>query len=163
MAETAAPPRPAGSLDRGPGYEEDFVLWTERQAALIRAGRFELVDWENVAEEIESLGVSDRREWGHRLEVLMMHFLKWQFQPIHRSRSWRSTIRVQRGRIERLLKQSPSLRRQVAALSKEHYASARDMASAETGFAPQTFPEALPYKPGQILDEAFFPGPIDEK
>jgi len=55
------------------------------------------------------------------------------------------------------------LRREIAALSKEHYASACDMASAETGFAPATFPESLPYKPGQILDEAFFPGPIDEK
>ena len=163
MAETAAPPRPAEQLEPGPGYDEDFVLWTERQAALIRAGRFDQVDWDHVAEEIESLGASDRRELGHRLEVLMMHLLKWQIQPIHRSRSWRSTLRVQRSRIERLLKQSPSLRRQVAALSKEHYASARDMASAETGFAPATFPASLPYKPGQILDDAFFPGPIDEK
>jgi len=162
MAETAAPPRPAEQLERGPGYDEDFVLWTERQAALIRAGRFDLVDRDHVAEEIESLGISDRRQLAHRLEVLMMHLLKWQFQPMHRSGVWRSTIRTQRGRIERLLKESPSLRRHVARLTREHYASARDMASAETGFAPATFPESLPYKPGQILDEAFFPGPIDE-
>jgi hypothetical protein len=161
MAQTAAPPRPA-KVEGGVGYDEDLVLWTERQAALIRARQFDLVDWDNIAEEIESLGISDRRELGRRLEVLMMHLLKWQLQPMHRSRSWRSTIRVQRGRIERLLKQSPSLRREVAALSEEHYASARDMASAETGFAPATFPEALPYTPAQILDNDFFPGPIDE-
>ena len=68
MAETAAPPRPAAELDRGAGYEEDFVLWTKRQAALIRARKLDLVDWENVAEEIESLGISDRRELGGRLD-----------------------------------------------------------------------------------------------
>jgi Domain of unknown function DUF29 len=161
MAETAAPPRPA-KVERGVGYNEDFVLWTKRQAALIRAGQFELIDWENVAEEIESLGTSDRRELSHRLEVLMMHLLKWQFQPMHRSRSWRSTIRTQRGRIERLLKESPSLRREVAGLSEEHYSLACNTASAETGFAAATFPESLPYTPEQILQDDFFPGPIDE-
>ncbi len=162
MAETAAPPRPA-QVEPGSGYDEDFVLWTERQATLIRAGQLELVDWGNVAEEIESLGNSDRRQLRHRLEVLMLHLLKWQFQPMHRSRSWQSTIRVQRGRIERLLKESPSLRREVADLSREEYAAARDGASGETGFALRTFPKSLPYTADQILDENFFPGPIDER
>src|ERR687892_245762 len=157
MAETAAPPRPAEHLDLGAGYEEDFVLWTERQAALIRARKLDLVDWENVAEEIASAGISDRRELGGRLEVLMMHLLKWQFQPMHRSRSWRSTIRSQRGRIERVLKDSPSLRRAAAALSREEYAAAREAASAETGFALGTFPKSLPYTPEQIVDDDFYP------
>ena len=163
MAETAAPARPAEHLDHGAGYEEDFVLWTERQAALIRARQLDLVDWDNVAEEIESLISGDRRELCSRLEVLMMHLLKWQFQPMHRSRSWRSTIRNQRGRIERVLKQSPSLRREVAKLGREEYAAACEAASAETGFALRTFPKALPHTAEQILDEDFFPGPIDEK
>ena len=92
----------------------------------------------------------------------MMQLLKWQFQPMHRSRSWRSTIRNQRGRIERVLKQSPSLRREVAELSREEYAVAREAASAETGFALHTFPKSLPCTPEQLLDEEFFPGPIDE-
>jgi Domain of unknown function DUF29 len=162
MAETVAPPRPA-KVEPDPGYDEDFVLWTERQTALIRAGRFELVDWENVAEEIESSGISDRRQLRNRLAVLMMHLLKWQFQPMHRSRSWQSTIRVQRGRIERLLKESPSLRPEVAELAGDEYGAARQEASAETGFAPRTFPRSLPYTAEQILDDGFFPGPIDEK
>jgi hypothetical protein len=162
MAETAAPPRPAAPIDHGAAYGEDFVLWTRSQAALIRAGRFDLVDRENLAEEIESLGVSDRRELCSRIEVLMMHLLKWQFQPMHRSRSWRSTIRSQRGRIERVLKQSPSLRREMAEISREEYALAREAASSETGFALDTFPNSLPYSPEQILDETFFPGPLDD-
>jgi len=162
MAETAAPPRPATGLDRGPGYGDDFFLWSQHQADLIRAGRFELVDWPNVAEEIESLGTRDRRKLRSRLEVLMMHLLKWQFQPMHRSGSWRGTIRTRRGRIHRLLKDSLSLRREVADLSQDEYAMARHAASVETGFALETFPDALPYTPEQILDEEFFPGPIDE-
>jgi Domain of unknown function DUF29 len=157
MAETAAPPRSA-QVESGSGYDEDFVLWTERQAALIRAGRFELVDWNNVAEEIESLGSSDRRQLRHRLEVLMMHLLKWQFQPIHRSPSWQSTIRIQRWRIQRLLSESQSLRRKVADFTREEYAAAREGASAETGFALRTFPKSLPYTAEQILDEEFYPG-----
>ena len=162
MAEAAAPPRPAEQVESGPAYDEDFFLWTQRQAALIRAGRFDLIDWKHLAEEIESLGIGDRRQLRNRLEMLMMHLLKWQFQPAHRSRSWRSTIRAQRGRIERLLKESPSLRREGAELSREQHAAAREAASAETGFALATFPTALPYAPEQILDDDFYPGPIDQ-
>jgi hypothetical protein len=163
MAETAAPPRPAEQVERGPAYEEDFFLWTQRQAALIRAGQLELMDREHVAEEIESLGISDRRQLRNRLEALMTHLLKWQFQPMHRSRSWRSTIRTQRRRIERALEESPSLRREVEGLSREEYATAREAASAETGFASGTFPKSLPYTPEQILDDDFYPGPIEER
>jgi hypothetical protein len=162
MAETAAPPRPADRVERGPTCDEDFFMWTQRQAALIRAGRLDLVDLAHVAEDIESLVIGDRRELRNRLEVLIMHLLKWQFQPMHRSRSWRSPIRTQRGRIERVLKESPSLRREVAELSRDQYGAAREAASAETGFAPGTFPESLPYTPEQILNDDFYPGPIDE-
>jgi hypothetical protein len=162
MAEIAAPPRPA-QVESGPGYDDDLVLWSERQVALIRAGQLDLVDWEHVAEEIESLGRSDRRQLRHRLEVLMTHLLKWQFQPLHRSRSWQGTIKVQRWRIERLLSESPSLRREVADLSRDEYVAARQEAAAQTGFALRMFPKSLPYAPEQILDEGFYPGPIDER
>jgi hypothetical protein len=163
MAETAAPPRPADRGERGAAYDEDFFRWTQRQAALIRAGQCDSVDQEHVAEEIESLGISDRRQLRNRVEILMMHLLKWQFQPMHRSRSWQSTIRTRRGRIERVLKESPSLRREVAELSREEYPAAREAASAETGFALRTFPKSLPYTPEQFLDHDFYPGPIDDR
>jgi hypothetical protein len=163
MAETTAPPRPACVVGRSPAYDEDFFLWTQRQAALIRAGRLDMVDCEHVAEEIEGLGIGDRRQLRNRLEILIMNLLKWQFQPMHRSRSWRSTIGTQRGRIERVLKESPSLRREVATLSREEYPTAREAASAETGFVIGTFPQSLPYTPEQILDANFYPGPIDEQ
>src|SRR5690242_15979423 len=97
-------------------YDEDFVIWTERQATLLRrraAG--ELVndvelDWGNLAAEIEALGGNTRRELRSRLTRLLHHLLKWHFQPELRCRSWRSTIRTQRQEIEDLLADNPSLR-----------------------------------------------------
>ena len=162
MAETAAPPRPATGLERGPDYGDDFFLWSRHQAALIRAGRFDLVDWANVAEEIESLGSSNLRQLGNRLDVLITHLLKWQFQPGNRSGSWSGTIRTQRGRILRLLKQSPSLRQHVAAEAEDGYPRAVATAADETRLPRAQFPSTCPYTVEELLDEEFFPGPIDE-
>ena len=161
MAETAAPPRPA-KLDQGTGCDEDFFLWTGRQARLIRTAQFDLVDWENVAEEIESLGSGDLRQLGNRLDVLITHLLKWQFQPHARSGSWRGSIRTQRGRILRLLKQSPSLRQHVATEAQDGYARAAATAADETGLPRAQFPPSCPYTTDELLDENFFPRPIDE-
>jgi hypothetical protein len=163
MAEIAAPPRPAEQLDRGPGYDEDLVLWSERQAALIRAGQFALVDWENVAEEIEAMASRARRELGTRLKVVVIHLLKWQFQPQRRSGSWRATINDQRDEIEQLLGENPSLRREVDSALRKRYRVARANAAGDTGLALKALPARCPYAAQQILDETFFPGPIDEK
>ena len=91
-------------------YDEDFALWSAEQAALIRAGKLDRIDLENVAEEIESLGKSDKRQIRSRLQVLMLHLLKWERQPAERSRSWASSIRDQRRAIVDLIDDSPSLR-----------------------------------------------------
>src|ERR1035438_9493947 len=92
-------------------YEQDFALWAEETARLLRAGALDDLDIENLAEEIESMGRKDRRELRSRLKVLLSHLLKWRIQPDHRSGgSWRSTIAIQRSDIEQLLEESPSLR-----------------------------------------------------
>ena len=163
MAETAAPPRPADQLERGPAYDEDFFLWTQRQAALIRAGQFDLVDWENVALEIGALGGRERRELGTRLKILTMHLLKWQFQPQRRSKSWRGTINDQRDEIEQLLEEDPSLHREIEALIGKRYRIARANAAAETGLALRTFPSRCPYAADQILDDTYFPAATEDE
>ena len=163
MAATAAPPRPADQLERGPAYDEDFFLWTQRQAALIRAGQFDLVDWENVALEIGALGGRERRELGTRLKILTMHLLKWQFQPQRRSKSWRGTINDQRDEIEQLLEEDPSLRREIEALIGKRYRIARANAAAETGLALRTFPSRCPYAADQILDDTYFPAATEDE
>lgn len=140
------------------GYEDDFALWSAEQAALIRAGRFDRVDLDNVAEEIESLGNSSRHEIGSRLEVLLMHLLKWERQPEHRSRSWSSTIRGQREAILDLLTESPSLKPYPATQIAKRYPRARDKAAEETTIFLKHFPKTCPYSVEQILDPDFLPG-----
>ena len=140
------------------GYEEDFALWSAEQAALIRARKFDRVDIENVAEEIESLGRSNKHEIESRLGILIMHLLKWERQPEHRSRSWAATIRDQRRAISRLLRDSPSLRDYPGQVYEEEYPAAREKASAETTIFLELFPETCPYTIGQILDPDFLPG-----
>ena len=96
-------------------YEKDCVRWTEETARLLRAGAFDDLDIENLAEEIEDMGKSRRRELHSRLRVLVSHLLKWQFQVDKRSPSWESTIFEQREEIADVMEESPSLRRAASA------------------------------------------------
>lgn len=140
------------------GYEEDFALWSAEQAALLRAGKFDRVDVENVAEEIESLGRSDQYEIDSRLEILLAHLLKWQFQPGERSNSWQASINEQRMRIARRIKASPSLKSYPAESVPGGYRIGRHVAVRETGLPESVFPEGCPYTIEQILDPDFLPG-----
>jgi Domain of unknown function DUF29 len=139
-------------------YGEDFVLWTERQATLLRrraAG--ELIndaelDWLNLAEEIEAVGGNTRRELRHRLARLLQHLLKWHYQPEQRSRSWRATIRTQRQEIEDLLADNPSLRARLPEFFSAAYPRARVDALEETGLLD--LPETSPFSIDQALRDA---------
>ena len=139
------------------GYEQDFYAWTQEQAKLLRSAKFSEIDIENVAEELESMGRSDKREIDSRLEVLLVHLLKWQVQEGFRSGSWSGSIREQRSRIEDLLGESPSLRRQVAQIKPTVYARARREAANETGLPVRMFPTSCPFTPAQIMAEDFLP------
>jgi hypothetical protein len=140
-------------------YEQDFYTWTQTTAALIRAGKWDDLDRETLAEEVESLGKRDRRELGSRLQTLQMHLLKWCYQPSERSGSWRGTIRTARREIAAVLADSPSLRRQVPGMLTPGYADARLDASDETGLPLATFPETCLWSPEQVLDADFWPEP----
>jgi hypothetical protein len=138
-------------------YDEDFFAWTQEQARLLREGDVASIDLGNLAEEIESVGKSDRREIRSRLVILVTHLLKWQFQPTGRSNSWSATVREQRRRIALVIEDSPSLRSVVAETLDDAYGKARLDAADETALDPTIFPEACPYTPEQILSEDFLP------
>lgn len=140
------------------GYDEDFARWSSEQAMLIRAGRFDEVDLENVAEEIESLARSDRKEIRTRQEVLLRHLLKCEFQPNKRKEGWRTTIVEQREQIKLLLEESPSLKSFPASQIDWCYRLARLKAAGETGLPEDSFPRECPYTAAQVLDEDFLPG-----
>ena len=138
-------------------YDDDFFAWTQEQARLLRDGELADVDVENLAEEIESMGRSDRREIRNRLVVLLGHLLKWQFQSNSRSTSWSGTIVEQRQQIDSIIADSPSLRQVVPEALDVAYSRARRRAAAETGLPEAVFPVSCPYTPDQILSEEFLP------
>lgn len=136
-------------------YETDVSAWAEEQATLLRrraAGERVNdgdLDWINLAEEIEALGSSQRRELRNRMKRLLQHLLKYHYQIEHRSRSWRSTIHTQRDEIERLLDDNPSLRRTLPAVIAAAYPAARIEALEETGLL--ALPETAPFDVDQAL------------
>ncbi len=144
------PPRPSQ-------YETDFFGWTRDQGAAVRARALTKIDWGNVAEEIESLGRSDKREIENRLKVLVVHLLKYRYQPEQWKPGWNATITEQRRRILKLVKESPSLRSHPGEVVSEEYEYARNDAAGETGLAEETFPENCPFTIDEILDLNFLP------
>jgi len=136
-------------------HENDFYAWTQEQAHLLRTGQLHQIDLQNIAEEIEDMGCSERRQLESRLEILIMHLLKWQFQPNLRSRSWQLTIKEQRLRLEKILQKNPSLQPNLTEAIAEVYPLATLSAERETGLS--LFPETCPYSLTEILSTEFLP------
>ena len=134
-------------------YETDFYQWTQQQAALLRQGLLSAVDVENLAEEVESMGKSDRRSVESHLFITLTHLLKWKYQPQRRGKSWRLSIRNGRRDVERLLRDSPSLKPQLNDLAMEEYPGARNEAADETGLPLATFPEECEFSIEQITGD----------
>lgn len=138
-------------------YDLDFHAWTVEQAALLRAGRLDRLDLDNIAEEIETLGRSEKRELVSRLTVLLAHLLKWQFQPGFRGVSWQTTIALQRSEVDEHLADNPSLRPGLDSFVATAYRRARVTARGETGLSDKTFPETCPYRFADMIRDDFWP------
>ena len=138
-------------------YDRDFYGWANEQAGLLRAGRLSEADIDHIAEEIESMGKSERNQLTNRLAVLLAHLLKWQFQPALRGNSWRLTVREQRRRITRVMAQNPSLRPELGAILEDAYGDALLIAERETGLLESTFPPTCPWSFEQILEPDLWP------
>ncbi|WP_439637874.1 DUF29 domain-containing protein [Gloeomargarita lithophora] len=135
-------------------YDQDFYAWTQEQANYLRAGKFELLDRENLGEEIESLGKQQRQELRHRLGILLGHLLKWHYQPSARSKNWKYTIREQRREIERHLRDNPSLKPYLSEAIALGYEDGLDLIGQETPLDPETLPQACPFAEEQIFTQA---------
>lgn len=138
-------------------YERDFCLWVEEQTRLLRQGSLERIDAVNLAEEIEDLGIGAKKAVKSNLVVVLLHLLKYQFQPRRRSRSWQASIVEHRQRLRDDLRTSPSLRGYARQVLDEAYGDARERARAETGLPEHSFPSASPYTLEQALDPEFLP------
>ncbi len=138
-------------------YETDFYQWAFHNADLLRQGKFTEIDIENIVEELEGMARRDRREIVNRLMVLIMHLLKWQYQPKRRCRSWSTTIDNQRTDIKFLLEDSPSLKNNIEVVIAKGFIEAKRKFEKETGISANTLPETCPYTFEQLMDYSFQP------
>ena len=147
------PPAPVAGL-----YESDYSRWLFENARLLTEGRFSEADIPNIVEELEDMGRSEHRALGSHIAVVLLHLLKWQFQPSYRGNSWQLSIDNGRDSIADLLIDSPSMRNRVPELVEDKYQIARRNATTETNLPISTFPDRCPYTPQQVLDHAYLPG-----
>ncbi len=145
------------SLAHSDEYEADLVAWSERQAALARARKAHLMDLSHLAEELEEMGRRERRALESQLTRLLMHLLKWRFQPALRSGSWHLSIRDARRTILRILSDSPSLGPYLDAVFDACYENARGDAAAETALSLESFPPSMPFSRLDVLNSDFLP------
>jgi hypothetical protein len=134
-------------------YDQDFYAWTQHQVELLRVGRLRELDIENLMEEIESLGRQERQELRNRLGVLLGHLLKWHYQPEARSKSWAATIQEQRRRIQRHLKENPSLKPYLPEAIAIGYEDGLDLVNRETPLDPAQLPPSCPFSEIDIFEQ----------
>jgi hypothetical protein len=136
-------------------YDEDFYVWTRRQAELLRAGRYDELDIEHLIEEIEDLGGAAKKSVRSRVRTILEHFLKLEHSPAVDPRTgWRDTIRTQRDDL--LDELTPTLRRELEEELAELYARARHRAEGslrDHGEAAAALPATCPYTLGQITGD----------
>lgn len=140
-----------------PRYEDDFYGWTMRNVQLLKQGKFKEADMENIIEEIESMGRSEKNQLARRFSLILMHLLKWQYQPALQCKSWKVTLREQRRASRRLINENPSLKAKINDCLFNAYEDSVDEAIKETGLDERTFPTECPYTFEQIMDEDFYP------
>jgi Domain of unknown function DUF29 len=139
-------------------YDTDFYTWTQAQAQALRAKDWAALDVAHLAEEIEELGSNVEHAIESQLERLLLHLLKYRYDPAQRPRrGWRVTIRHARHEIAKHVGRNPGLQHHPAQAFADAYAFARRLAPDATGLRPETFPEACEWALAQVLDEEFWP------
>jgi hypothetical protein len=153
MAKVISPP-PASDL-----YERDFPLWAERQAELLRAGRFEQLDLDNLIEEVEDLSRRERDGVESYAETILEHLLKLNFSPAARPRRlWLVTVDRQRPKLARKL--TTTLRNHLQTELPALYAGQRRPVArllAKDGVSADALPTTCPYTLEQVLDVDWYP------
>jgi len=145
-------------------YDQDFYAWTQEQAARLREGAVQELDLPNLAEEIESLGKSEQRELYNRLRRLLRHLLKLRVaaqglpRDLERAgRGWRTTVKVQRAELAKLLRENRTLWPRVPDELVDAYTVARIEAAGDLHLPEASLPPTCPWKQVEVLDPDFWP------
>ncbi|WP_375511744.1 DUF29 domain-containing protein [uncultured Nostoc sp.] len=138
-------------------YDTDYLQWIQTTVEKLQSHDYADVDWENLIEEIADIGRSERRSLKSNLIVILVHLLKWQFQPEKRSGSWEGSIIEHRRRVKEALDDSPSLKSYIESVFAECYAQAVKQAKAETGLLVESFLLVCPYQLPEVTNDEFLP------
>ncbi|MGB3201889.1 MAG: DUF29 domain-containing protein [Nodosilinea sp.] len=141
-------------------YDQDFYRWIQHTVQALKHHDLDQVDWENLIEEIDSMGRSEKKELKSRLLVILEHLLKlmfWESEKAQNSRGWRNTVIEQRGQLELLLDDSPSLRPMVRELFRESYARARTQVLQKSELPSDRIPTLPPFTADDALNPNFLP------
>ena len=142
-------------------YEHDFYAWANEQAALLREGKLGDADIEHIAQEIESMGKTEKRELASQLAALMLHLLKWRFQPFMRSATSEVSIKVQRNGLVDHLEDNPSLKPLIGSAIDKAYRHAVLRSMLETGLPESVFPKICPWSFDEMMDPEFWAKELD--
>lgn len=157
MAVAMSPPPTVSAGSLATLYEQDYALWLDTTCQLIKAGRLADVDIANLLEELDDMGRSEKRVLTSNLIVVLMHLLKYAYQPGQRSNSWRFTLKEHRRRLQEALAASPSLKLYFDQIFADCYRESRDLAATETGVHWENFPLESPFTQEQVLDREYLP------
>ena len=138
-------------------YDRDYCLWLETTAQLLKNRQLNDIDFEHLIEEIEAMGRSEKNALESNLMVILMHLLKYKYQPEKRSNSWKYTLREHRNRIKKAFKSSPSLKPYFETIFSDCYQEARKLAADETGLSLETFPKESPFAFEATLNPDYLP------
>jgi len=138
-------------------YDLDFYRWIQHQVETLRAKKFSELDLDNLIEEMEAVGRSEKRSLTSSLSLVLMHLLKWQYQPDLRSKSWMFTIRNQRNEVIAILEDSPSLKSFMETAIERAWEKALIEAEKETGIESGRFPQTCPWTFDEFMNNDFWP------
>lgn len=138
-------------------FDQDYYLWLKETAQILQQGRWSDLDIANLVEEIEDMGRSEKRAVERNLEVVLLHLLKHKYQPEKRSNSWLATLFEHRHRLNKYLKESPSLKPYFQSAFGDCYNTARKLAAIETGLEIAIFPTESPFTPEEVVDSDYLP------
>ena len=155
MGQQAAKERGIGGALGRVRYEDDLYTWSKQQVALLRDGRLDEIDVENIIEELRSLDGAEKSKLDSILRVLVMHMLKWDQQPEYRTPSWVYSIREQRRRYEHLMEENPGLKPRRDEALHRMFPISRNWAAAETHYEVSEFPDTCPYTWDDLLERPF--------
>ena len=147
----------SSTTNTGNLYESDYYLWLEHTARLISEGKFSEVDTANLIEEIADMGRSEKKAVKSNLIIVLLHLLKYKYQPEKRSNSWKASIREHRRRLRDDFQASPSLKRYMTSVFEECYQDSRELAADETGLPLDTFPLKSPFTAELVLNPDYLP------